>query len=76
MEDDINMGNNFMLAVRERRAKIRAERNYRMTFLALTFIIGLLVGMVLQSVLSKYLDGKEATAVQRVTESSQYPCNA
>jgi len=66
--DTIMDSNNFMLAVRERRKKIRAERNYRMTFLALTFIIGLFVGMAIQSVLSKFLDGKAVAAVQNMQD--------
>lgn len=58
--------NNFMLAVRERGAKLRAERNNRITFAVLLFVIGLLVGMAFQSMLSKILEPKAAAAVERI----------
>lgn len=44
--------NNFMLAIRERRAKIRAERNYRITVMAIVFIVGLATGIIAQGLFS------------------------
>lgn len=62
---------NFMLAIRERRAKMLEERNTRITVMAITFTIGILVGMLFQSVLSKYLDPKAAAAVEQLRAASE-----
>jgi hypothetical protein len=52
-----------MIAVRERRAKIKEERNHRLIVMAIAFTVGLLVGMLLWSWISPHLNDKAVAAV-------------
>ena len=63
----IGMVEPFMMAARDRRVKM----NDRITFTVLVFVIGILVGMLFQSVLSKVLDTKAAAAVAQMQATSE-----
>jgi len=51
----------------ERSWEVKAERDYRQTVVAIAFVMGLLVGMLVQSVLFTHLDSRAHQYVKSVT---------
>jgi hypothetical protein len=51
--------------------KIRAERSNKNTLIAVALTIAFILGMLAQSVLSKYLEPKAAAAVAQIQAASE-----